>query len=67
MRCLRIYASADGESHFDEVNIPTSKRPRVIPSRWLWEVRRPSYRIRTATGIRRTTRAAVLTHASIQL
>jgi hypothetical protein len=26
MRCLRIYASPDGESHFDEVEIPTTKR-----------------------------------------
>ncbi len=27
MRCLRIYAAPDGESHFDEVDIPTEKRP----------------------------------------
>jgi len=27
MKCLRIYASPDGESHFDEVDIPTSKKP----------------------------------------
>jgi hypothetical protein len=26
MKCLRIYASPDGESHFGEVEIPTSKR-----------------------------------------
>ena len=26
MRCLRIYATADGESHFDDVEIPTSSR-----------------------------------------
>ena len=26
MRCLRIYASPDGESHFEEVDIPTAKR-----------------------------------------
>jgi hypothetical protein len=26
MKCLRIYASADGESHFGEVEIPTAKR-----------------------------------------
>ena len=26
MSCLRISASPDGESHFDEVNIPTAKR-----------------------------------------
>ena len=23
MKCLRIYATEDGESHFDEVDIPT--------------------------------------------
>ena len=26
MKCLRIYSTADGESHFDEVDIPTSSR-----------------------------------------
>jgi hypothetical protein len=26
MRCLRIYSTADGESHFDEVEIPTNSR-----------------------------------------
>ena len=26
MKCLRIYASPDGESHFDEVDIPTLKK-----------------------------------------
>ena len=34
MRCLRIYASSDGESHFDEVDIPTTKRaifPDAVP------------------------------------
>ena len=25
MKCLRIYASPDGESHFDEVEMPTKK------------------------------------------
>jgi hypothetical protein len=25
MKCLRIYATPDGESHFDEVEIPTTK------------------------------------------
>lgn len=25
MKCLRIYTSPDGESHFDEVEIPTQK------------------------------------------
>jgi hypothetical protein len=34
MRCLRIYASDDGESHFGEVEIATTKRsihPDVAP------------------------------------
>jgi len=26
MKCLRIHSTADGESHFDEVEIPTSSR-----------------------------------------
>lgn len=26
MKCLRIYASPDGESHFDEIELPTTKR-----------------------------------------
>jgi hypothetical protein len=26
MKCLRIYATPDGESHFDEVEIPTTSR-----------------------------------------
>jgi hypothetical protein len=26
MKCLRIYATPDGESHFDEVEVPTTKR-----------------------------------------
>jgi hypothetical protein len=30
MKCLRIYATPDGESHFDEIDIPTNKRP-VFP------------------------------------
>jgi hypothetical protein len=30
MKCLRIYATPDGESHFDEVEIPTQK-VRVHP------------------------------------
>ena len=27
MKCLRIYATQDGESHFGEVEIPTEKAP----------------------------------------
>lgn len=27
MRCLRIHSTADGESHFGEVEIPTTARP----------------------------------------
>ncbi|AFL50624.1 hypothetical protein ABIE78_003580 [Sinorhizobium fredii] len=26
MKCLRIYATPDGESHFDEIELPTTKR-----------------------------------------
>jgi hypothetical protein len=26
MKCLRVYATADGESHFDQVEIPSSSR-----------------------------------------
>jgi hypothetical protein len=29
MKCLRIYATPDGESHFDEIDIPTIKRPAI--------------------------------------
>ena len=29
MKCLRIYATPDGESHFDEIDIPTSKRAAI--------------------------------------
>jgi hypothetical protein len=34
MKCLRIYATADGESHFDEVELPTTKmsvHPDAVP------------------------------------
>jgi hypothetical protein len=31
MKCLCIYATPDGESHFDEVELPTTKR-RVHPA-----------------------------------
>ena len=34
MKCLRIYATPDGESHFDEVGLPTTKRsvhPDAMP------------------------------------
>jgi len=27
MRCLRIYATPDGESHFGEADIPTTMKP----------------------------------------
>ena len=37
MRCLRIYSTADGESHFDEVEIPTSSR-QVHPNAAAFEV-----------------------------
>src|SRR5688500_1647493 len=34
MKCLRIYATPDGESHFDEVDLPTTRRsglPDAVP------------------------------------
>ena len=34
MKCLRIFATPDGESHFDEVELPTTKRsvhPDAVP------------------------------------
>lgn len=34
MKCLRIYTTPDGESHFDEVELPTTKRsvhPDAVP------------------------------------
>ena len=31
MRCLRIYATADGESHFGEVEIPMTAKLTVAP------------------------------------
>ena len=34
MKCLRIFATPDGESHFDEVELPTMKRsvhPDAVP------------------------------------
>ncbi|KQW31182.1 hypothetical protein ASE36_02570 [Rhizobium sp. Root274] len=34
MKCLRIYATPDGHSHFDEVELPTSKlavHPDAVP------------------------------------
>jgi hypothetical protein len=49
MKCLRIYSTADGESHFDEVEIPTSSR-QVHPNATAFEVS-AAY---TATRIRFT-------------
>ena len=37
MKCLRVYSTADGESHFDEVEIPTSSR-QVHPNAAAFEV-----------------------------
>ena len=37
MKCLRIYSTADGESHFDEVDIPTNSR-QVHPNAAVFEV-----------------------------
>jgi hypothetical protein len=49
MKCLRIYSTEDGESHFDEVEIPTSSR-QVLPNAPAFEVS-ASY---AAAGIRFT-------------
>ena len=47
MKCLRIYSSADGESHFDEIDIPTIPR-QVHPDVAAFEVSAayPAARIR---------------------
>ena len=37
MKCLRVYSTADGESHFDEVEIPTTSR-QVHPNAAAFEV-----------------------------
>jgi len=37
MKCLRIYSTKDGESHFDEVAIPTSSR-QVHPNAVAFDV-----------------------------
>ena len=37
MKCLRIYSTADGESHFDEVEIPTGSQ-QVHPDAVAFEV-----------------------------
>jgi hypothetical protein len=37
MKCLRIYSTTDGETHFDEVEIPTSPR-QVHPNAATFEV-----------------------------
>jgi hypothetical protein len=37
MKCLRIYSTSDGESHFDEVDIPTNSR-QVHPTAAVFEV-----------------------------
>jgi hypothetical protein len=49
MKCLRIYSTEDGESHFDEVEIPTTSR-QVHPKAMAFEVS-ANY---AATGIRFT-------------
>jgi len=47
MKCLRIYASPDGESHFGEVDIATTKRP-IFPDAAPFELsgQYPASRIR---------------------
>ena len=37
MKCLRVYSTADGESHFGEVEIPTTSR-QVHPNAVAFEV-----------------------------
>jgi hypothetical protein len=37
MKCLRVYSTADGESHFGEVEIPTTSR-QVHPDAAAFEV-----------------------------
>ena len=37
MKCLRVYSTADGKSHFDEVEIPTTSR-QVHPNAAAFEV-----------------------------
>jgi hypothetical protein len=37
MECLRVYSTADGETHFDEVEIPTTSR-QVHPNAAAFEV-----------------------------
>jgi hypothetical protein len=37
MKCLRVHSTADGESHFDEVEIPTTSR-QVHPNAAAFEV-----------------------------
>jgi hypothetical protein len=37
MKCLRVYSTADGESHFGEVEIPTTSR-QVHPNAAAFEV-----------------------------
>jgi hypothetical protein len=66
MKCLRIYATQDGESHFDEIDIPTNKRP-VSPEIAPFELSAnyPASRIRftlrslPSTGVTRLQRCRV--------
>ena len=38
MKCLRIYATPDGESHFDEVDIPMTAKVSVAPGAMSFQV-----------------------------
>jgi hypothetical protein len=40
MKCLRIYATPDGESHFDEVDIPMTAKLTVAPGAGPFQVSR---------------------------
>ena len=41
MRCLRIYATPDGESHFDEVDLPMTASLTVAPGAKPFQVSEP--------------------------
>jgi hypothetical protein len=43
MKCLRVYSTADGECHFDEVEIPTTSR-QVHPDALHSKCRRSTWR-----------------------
>ena len=55
MKCLRIYATPEGKSHFDEIELPTTKRsvhPDAVPLRFRPVIRRPASDIRLEMDLR---------------